>query len=59
MVTVALVFICLILFCRYLVKTYKEKNGGRSVQYLVNPPEPKVEFSLDGLVNLYRQVAAG
>jgi len=44
---------------RYLVKTYKEKKGGKSVEYLINSPEPKVEFSLDGLVNLYRQVAAG
>lgn len=44
---------------RYLVKTYKEKKGGESVKYLVNLPDQKVDFSLSGLVNLYRQSAAG
>lgn len=48
-----------VFFDRYLVKTYKEKKGGESVKYLVNLPDQKVDFSLSGLVNLYRQSAAG
>jgi len=44
---------------RYLVKTYKEKKGGKSVAYLISKPDSKVELSLDGIASLFRQVAAG
>jgi len=47
---------------RYLVKTWKEKNGGKSVAYLTNPEllnSKSVDLSLPGLVRLFQQVSAG
>jgi len=47
---------------RYLVKTWKEKKGGRSVAYLTNPDKlgsQPVDLSLSGIVQLYQQVSAG
>ena len=47
---------------RYLVKTWKEKKGGRSVAYLTNPDKlgsQPVDLSLSGIVRLYQQVSAG
>lgn len=45
------------------MKTWTEKTGGKSVKYIVDSQakntSAKIGLCLDGMVNLYKKVAAG
>lgn len=46
---------------RYLVKTFKDKEGGQSVAYLIHPQQPTAEAdsNLARISSLFRNVATG